>query len=194
MPIATREDRALVSRCLAREAGAWEALLARQGPEAAAAIRAVAARWGMRLAPEDADDILQETFAALWRDDMKALRTFRGECALSTYVRTVAASALVRWRRRQAASPRPLAALPPEDPGAGPPTPLPVEREEDREALRQAVDRLPPRERRAILARYWNGATAAEIGRLLNLDPAHVRVILSRARERLATALKKSGF
>lgn len=186
------EDRALVAECLERRPGSQEALLARQAPEAAAALRAVAARWGLRLAQADLDDLLQETFAVLWRDDMRALRTFRGKCALSTYVRTIAASVLCRWRRREGRAARLPSALAERSPGAEAPPPL-LEREEEHDALRRAVDALAPRERRVVLAFYWEGASAAEIGRLLGLTPPHVRVILDRARDALARRLGKKG-
>lgn len=187
------EEKALVARCLARRPGAWEAFLARYAPEAAAAVRAVAARWGLNLSDADAADLLQETFLVFWREDMKVLRAFRWECALSTYVRTVAASLLARWRRREAASAR-LPARPVGEPDAAEPAPLLLARDEERAALRAAMDRLPARERRAMIAFYWDGADAADIARMLDLSPAHVRTLLSRARANLAEILKKNGI
>lgn len=187
------EDAALVARCLARAPGAWEAFVRRFAPEASAAVRAVAGRWGLRLSDGDAADVLQETFLALWRGEMRALRAFRGECALSTYVRTVAASCLSRWRRREASAARPPVRPWDEEEGE-PPAPILLSGAEDRAALRGAVDRLPERERRALLAFYWDGVSTADVARMLGLAPANARMILSRARARLAGLLKKDGM
>lgn len=190
---AAEEDAALVARCLARAPGAWEAFVRRFAPEASAAVRAVAGRWGLRLSDGEVADILQETFLAFWRGEMRALRAFRGECALSTYVRTVAASCLSQWRRRETSAARPPA-RPLDETEGEPPPPILLSGEEDRAILRAAVDRLPARERRALLAFYWDGVSTADVARILDLSPANARMLLSRARERLAGLLKKSGM
>jgi RNA polymerase sigma-70 factor (ECF subfamily) len=70
--------------------------------------------------------------------------------------------------------------------------PLPAERlEEDelRQALQRAVDALPPAYRAAVVLRYTEGLSYEQIAVALNLPLNTVRTHLSRARQRLRTAL-----
>jgi len=59
----------------------------------------------------------------------------------------------------------------------------------DRDALRRALDRLPPRERAVIVLRYFGGLSQQEVGRRLNISQMHVSRLQSRALERLRSVL-----
>lgn len=52
---------------------------------------------------------------------------------------------------------------------------------------------LPPRYREALLLKYYNGYSAAEIGELLGTTAANVRQILARAKRKLAEELAERG-
>ena len=54
--------------------------------------------------------------------------------------------------------------------------------------VRSALERLPAEERRLLMLRYWDGISAAEIARRLDLHPATVRTRVRRACLRLRRA------
>lgn len=61
------------------------------------------------------------------------------------------------------------------------------------EEIKQAVRRLPEREKDVLLMRYFREMTDEEIAREMNIRPVSVRVHLSRARKHLAALLGKEG-
>ena len=59
--------------------------------------------------------------------------------------------------------------------------------------LAGAMAALPPRYREALLLKYYNGYSAAEVGELLGTTAANVRQLLARARKKLAEELAERG-
>jgi len=63
-------------------------------------------------------------------------------------------------------------------------------RAEDRCLLERLLDRLPPRERRIVHLRYFDGLTQAEIGQRLGISQMHVSRLLGRS---IATLSRLAG-
>ena len=61
----------------------------------------------------------------------------------------------------------------------------------DAEQVRAALARLPERERRAILLRYWNDFSQPEVADALGTSEGSAKRILSRARTRLRPILEQ---
>lgn len=59
--------------------------------------------------------------------------------------------------------------------------------------LAGAMAALPPRYREALLLKYYNGYSAAEIGDLLGTTAANARQIIARAKKKLAEELVERG-
>lgn len=57
----------------------------------------------------------------------------------------------------------------------------PLEQEELRLMLKNAMQELPERSRKIILMKYYLDMTSGEIGRNLNISPGNVRIILKRS-------------
>ena len=62
------------------------------------------------------------------------------------------------------------------------------------EEIKRAVRSLPPRERDAMLMRYFLDMSEEEIAREMGIRAVSVRVQLTRARKHLAALLGKEGF
>jgi RNA polymerase sigma-70 factor (ECF subfamily) len=60
-------------------------------------------------------------------------------------------------------------------------------------ALRDLIERLPPRERTILVLHYGHGYRLDEIAGLLSLTAVNVRAIASRTRRRLATEWRRSA-
>ena len=109
--------------------------------------------WHYTHHPEDAADCLQETMLKAWR----AIRTYRGDCALSTWLYRTAVTVCLDFLRRQKRLPvtESADALSEEEgftPVDGSPTPdEAVLRAESADNLRAAIDALPADMRTAII-------------------------------------------
>src|SRR5262249_18706379 len=69
------------------------------------------------------------------------------------------------------------------DPSASPSARL--NREELAQRMRQALDRLPPADREALLMRHYENMTYEEMGCILGIEPASARKSAGRALVRL---------
>ena len=138
--------------------------------------------------PARAQDVAQDVFLRVWRNPQR-FDARRGE--LGSYLRLMARSrALDLWREGQAAGrmrdklelvvaqeeqrveERPSAA---------------VERGEDREAVRDALRRLPESQREALVLAYWGGMTADQIAKRsgvpLGTAKSRIRLGLAKLRD-----------
>lgn len=128
-----------------------------------------------------ADDLLQESYYRL----LKASVTFASEAHRRNYLYRIATN-LVRDARR---SPRPLF-----DAGfdmatmAAPQSPVDVEGRAD---VRRAFTQLKPRERALLWLAYAQGSSHSEIAGVLGLKTGSIKLLLFRARRRLAATLQR---
>ena len=122
-------------------------------------------------------DAVQETFLKAWLK----LPGFRREARFSTWLYAIARNtALDMLRKRKARARVSLEEVP--EP-SGPP-------DHRKELLEMAMGTLSERERACLRLRFQAGMTGAEIGQLLGLSEANVRVISFRARKKLREALR----
>jgi RNA polymerase sigma-70 factor (ECF subfamily) len=130
-----------------------------------------------------ADDLLQETYYRFIRCGVR----FEDEAHRRHYLFRVATN-LVRDRHRRGDGGH----QPYDDEtmaGAAADRDAPARMERHRE-LRAGMARLKRRERQLLWLAYAEGASHQEIGKLLGLAPSGVRVLLFRARRRLANLLR----
>ncbi len=145
-----------------------------------------------RGAESEAEDATQEVFVVLLRQ----LKTFRRECAFSTWLYRLARNQIVDYRRRARQRPAHveddvLREVPDNGALIDPQSALTTGR--TRVRLLQHVDRLSEPQRVVVHLHYWQGQSVAEISELLDLKPSTVKSHLCRARQKLAVALRKDG-
>jgi RNA polymerase sigma-70 factor, ECF subfamily len=148
-------------------------------------------RYAHRLCGEadSAHDLVQETFLNAYR----GLKRFRGDAKISTWLYTIASRACLRMRRKRKGAPErelsleefvpssegefrlqvPIEGLTPEQA---------LENKELREALDQAINKLPKKYRIALVLRDMEGLSAAEAGAIMGLSGRAVKSRLHRAR------------
>lgn len=181
-------DKELVERCLAGDTAARERFALRYGPFLAEQLRWVLRRSGEKTDPAWAEDLAQELFTLLLRDDCAALRAFRWDSSLNRYLALIAGRHAVHFLRRQGAwrgeIPEELEPRDETRPDSA------AEKRQSAERVRDAMGRLPPRERLALLFHYWDGLPAEQVARLLSIRNSSARSLLTRARERLRKALR----
>lgn len=128
----------------------------------------------------DVEDAVGDVFVELLKDDAKALRSWRGESAFTTWLTVVARRVAIREfaRRRPAPESKEAAVRPPEA-DAG---------------ILAELEKLPERDRRALVLFHVEEASYQEIASVLGLPSNHVGMVLLRAREALAQLLKGRGI
>lgn len=143
----------------------------------------------------DAQDLAQETFVRVF----KARASFRLNQRFGTWLFSIAANLARnhhRWRSRHPNLPLEDASQEPELSLANrlpAPTPTPSEASLGREraqAVRAALDRLPPELREAIVLCEWEERSIAEAAKILQATPKAVESRLYRARQALREKLQ----
>ena len=162
-------------------------------------------RFALRLtgSREEAEDLVQETLLR----GLPALRKFEGRARLSTYLlralsnlwknrlRAKSRSRLVEWFRAAKRSP----SRPEEDEAEFIPidqAPSPLERleaDERNEAVRNAVSKIEPNRRLALLLREVEDLSYEEIARMTGVPVGTVRSRLARARDDLRALIGEAS-
>ena len=133
--------------------------------------------------PEDAEDVLQDTFLRAYR----GIKAFQGYSTFSTWIyRITANSALMKLRKKKL----PTVSIDDADEREVPINiadwaPGPVEQllnEETRQAMSEAIDALPAEFRQVFVLRDVEGLSNADVAEILDLSVAAVKSRLHRAR------------
>lgn len=174
----------------------WVLERARQGDPKAVAllydrhhapVRAFAAR--MLGDDSTAEDLVHEVFVIL----PKALRNFRGDSALQSYIMGIAANRsrhyIRKASRRRAAQDRMIQSS--EVSTNNPETD--VQRKELATMLRRAIESLPHDQRTAFVLCEVEERSSADVAEIVGIPAATVRTRLFHARRKLRTFLEREG-
>jgi RNA polymerase sigma-70 factor, ECF subfamily len=140
-----------------------------------------------------AEDLAQETFIRAFR----SLAAFDTTRRLSSWLFRIAHNIAIdamRRSRQQPASSDAKQITPAANEPSTPAGPDPVERQELGRALEAALAELRADQRAAIVLRYENGLSFAEIGSVLGVPEVTARSHVHRARKELARLLTASGW
>lgn len=183
-------DAALIAKCLAQEADAWEVLIRRYQR----LIASIAVKY--RLSPEDASDVLQSVFMHLFQQ----LPELRQQEKLSSWLITVTVRECWKLKRRQ----QPVESL--DDPAQqqiqqwADDTHLKLDQSlleiEQQHRIRHALEQLSEQCRKLLEELFYREETAsyADISRRLGLPVASIGPTRARCLEKLRLGLKKLGF
>jgi RNA polymerase sigma-70 factor (ECF subfamily) len=89
-------DRQLLQRCLARQPHAWEDFVDRFLGLVVHVIHHTSTSRSIAVSPHDLEDLASEVFIAILADDYAALRRFRGQSSLATYLTVIARRVVVK--------------------------------------------------------------------------------------------------
>ena len=176
------DERALIQRCIAGDAAAFEPLVEKYRQ------RVWRLAYQVLHDREEAWDVAQEAFVRAFH----SLSTFRGQSAFYTWLFRITVNVATDRHRQRGAQAR---AFGPErvteeewtrsmpDPGRGPEQE--ATRAEQRERIRRALDALPPKARTIIMLSDVEGLSYREIAEVLNCPIGTVMSRLHNARKRL---------
>jgi len=144
------------------EKAAWDAFVRRYGGLVIAAVRGVASVYG------DVEDLTQDVFVRLCKDDFRLLRTYDpGRASLSTWITIVARSTARDGLRRRRGESVPIDLVPEAQLAIDPVEPV--------QKLKLPEALLSPRQREILAMLYDREMEVAEIARALGIDPQTVR-------------------
>jgi len=144
------------------EKAAWDAFVRRYGGLVVAAVRGVASVYG------DVEDLTQDVFVRLCKDDFRLLRSYDpARASLSTWITIVARSTARDGLRRRRPESVPIDAVPEAQLAIDPVEPV--------EKLKLPEALLSPRQREILAMLYDREMEVAEIARALGIDPQTVR-------------------
>jgi RNA polymerase sigma-70 factor (ECF subfamily) len=173
------EEAILVKRVAAGDRGAFRSLVERhQRPLTAYARR-------MLSDTAAADDIVQETFLRLWT---RAATYDRASARLSTWLHNIAHNLCVDSFRRDSRISYVGNDDEREATSAGPSDTREAAEQSDR--VREALNRLPERQRSALLLCYYQGLSNRDVASILELSVDALESLLARARRKLKTELE----
>ncbi|MCC7137945.1 MAG: RNA polymerase sigma factor [Planctomycetes bacterium] len=138
-----------------------------------------------------AEDLLQETFATLWRKRDQ----FRGEGSLEGYVRRIAYRTFLNARTRieRARRETGLSAEPTAREGDVGAVGDRVDRDATLAAVRRAVDALPDAWREPFVLFRYEGLSCRDVAEMLDLTPKAVELRLRRALEAVTARVLPAG-
>ena len=172
----TRDDAELVAAVARQDARALEALVARHG--------AWAARFAERLSGNaaTAEEIVQDAFLRLWQNAER----WEGRARFTTwFYRVLHNQAVDRLRLRRAT----LVELDESIEDTRPAPDRLLAREQRGARVRAALDRLPERQRAALVLSHYEGLSQVEAARVLGIGEGALESLLSRARAALRVHL-----
>jgi RNA polymerase sigma-70 factor (ECF subfamily) len=144
------------------EKAAWDVFVRRYGGLVVAAVRGVA------MAHADVEDLTQEVFVRLCKDDFRLLRSYDpARASLSTWITIVARSTARDGLRRRRPEGVPLDAVPEAQLAIDPVEPV--------QKLKLPEALLSPRQRQILAMLYDQEMDVAEIAHALGIDPQTVR-------------------
>ncbi len=174
----TVDDTALARGLRQREQSALEVVMIRYG----AAVHRVARR--IVIDSNLADDVVQETFMALWRRP-EAFKPELGK--LRVFLIGIAHKKAVDCVRREERRRRILESVPMDVT-----TESPAEAVEERRSILTALEKLSPRQREAIFLAFYAGLTYREVAEVLGVPEGTVKTRMRDGMIRLRRTLDRS--
>jgi RNA polymerase sigma-70 factor (ECF subfamily) len=179
-----RQDQALMAAVAAGDAIAFAALVKDHAPRLLRLTRSM-----LRTSPAEAEEIVQEALLRLWRQSTK----WQPNGQVSTWLHQVAYRLAVDALRRQ----RPSVAIETvaadlDDEDAAAPD-VRLMQIEEIAAVRAAVDKLPDRQRDALILCHFQELSQAEAAAVMGIGEAAYESLLARGRRRLRALLSADG-
>lgn len=177
--LSANEDQSLVDWCLEGDETAFARLVTKYRKQA----YAIAYRFTQN--HEEADDLAQETFITVFRN----LHTFRGESSFKTWLLRIATNLSINTKKSGRIS-KDSGAEPEDRPaGADEPALSHLLDQERKAALRQAITRLPPKQRETLLLKTYRQHTCEEVAEIMGCSVGTVKANVFNALKRLKQIL-----
>jgi len=186
----TEQERILLRGCLKGEKSAWDAFVRQYSGLAYYAIKKTLSLYHVEPRADVVEDLFQDFFLSLLRDDFRKLRQFRAErgTSLASWLRVIISRQTIDFLRRQSSSAsQDIDTLHLSQPD-------PCDSQLDAEQIRlltQELETLSARDRLFIQLQFYKGLPPQEIAAVLRVSVGAVYTLKSRVLDKLRGTLKK---
>jgi RNA polymerase sigma factor (sigma-70 family) len=137
--------------------------------------------------PGQAEEVLQDVIMSVWRSAVG----FRGDSKVLTWLLTIARNRAINLQRKRKLDVVPL--FDEVDAPLGETGPLEkVVRQSEHAAVREALLKLPEKQREVLVLVFYHQLSEAEVSQVLDIPPGTVKSRLHRGKERLRRVLVQS--
>ncbi len=136
--------------------------------------------------PDAAEDVVQEAMVRLWRRNAEEPPADPAAWLFTTARHLILDGEKVAGNRQRLLASNPVHDAEPE------PADRTLEREQERQRVREVLGRMPDRSREILMLRY-SGFRYREIAREIGIAPGSVGTLLARAERRFLELLRPSG-
>jgi RNA polymerase sigma factor (sigma-70 family) len=188
----TEKEKTLIAACLRRDKAAWDSFVAQYSNLVYHTIKKTLNLHHVETRADFVEDLYQEFFLSLLRDDYKKLRQFRGAhgCSLASWLRLLTARLTIDFLRKQAPTAGGVASAVSRH---GPDPTEPLLNEQQEKLLNQAIRTLSPRDRILLDFCYHQALPSEQIAALLKTSVNAVYAQKSRVLEKIREVLRRSG-
>jgi RNA polymerase sigma factor (sigma-70 family) len=188
----TDKEKTLIAGCLRSEKAAWDSFVLQYSNLVYHTIKKTLSLHHVETRADLVEDLYQEFFLSLLRDDYKKLRQFRGahDCSVASWLRLLVARLTIDFLRKQTTAPGGVAGSMSRD------SPDPVEpliNEQQERLFNQAIQTLSPRDRILLDLCYRQELASEQIAALLKTSVNAVYAQKSRVLEKIREVLRRSG-
>jgi RNA polymerase sigma-70 factor (ECF subfamily) len=179
-------DRQLLQRCLARQPHAWEDFVDRFLGLVVHVIHHTSTARSIAISQHDLEDLASEVFMAILADDYAALRRFRGQSSLATYLTVISRRVVVKelLKRRIVPNQAEAGDMQQVEDHAHPAD----ERLANHEEVHRLLGELDGEEADIVRLYYLDGKSYHEISRETGVPENTIGPVLSRARAKMRRA------
>jgi RNA polymerase sigma factor (sigma-70 family) len=196
------DDVGFAQRCIKADKEAWNEFIDKYSRLIYNYIHSVSRTKGSPLTPENIEDLFQEIFLSLIRDNFKKLKSFKGRngCSLASWLRQVAINATIDYLRKV----KPLVSIDEEIDDdfslkeiladASPQVSDALISEEQFAQLKECIERLSTQDKFFLELHINRGLTLEIIRRVLKVSRGMVDMRKSRIIGRLKECFSHKGF
>jgi RNA polymerase sigma factor (sigma-70 family) len=188
----TEKENALIAGCLRSDKAAWDSFVLQYSNLVYHTIKKTLSLHHVDPRADLVEDLYQEFFLSLLRNNYKKLRQFKGAhgCSLTSWVRILAARSTIDFLRKQTPTSGEVAGVltrHSSDPAE------PLLNEEQERLLNQAIQTLSPRDRILLDLCYRQALPSEKVAALLKTSVNAVYTQKSRVLEKIRVVLSRSG-
>ncbi len=186
----TDKDKNLLGACLIGKKSSWDTFVLQYAGLVCHTIKKTFVHYHTESRNDVVEDLFQDFFLSLIRDNFKKLRQFKGDrgCSLASWLRVVATRQTIDFLRRQQTSTARAIEKAPSDHPDPPGSMLDQERNK---LLSQVLETLPPRDRLFIQLYFQHSLTPKEVASVLRVSVNSIYTQKSRVLDKLREALNK---
>lgn len=186
------KEKTFIAGCLIGDKTAWDSFVLQYSNLVYYTIKKTLVRYHTDPRTDVIEDLYQEFFVSLLRNDCKKLRQFTGAhgCSLASWLRIVATRLTIDFVRKQALRSGEVASVMSRD---SPDPAEPLINEEQERMLNQAIHSLSARDRVLLDLCYRQALASDEVAQLLKTSVNAIYAQKSRILEKIRKVLRRSG-